>query len=451
MVRSTGFPSFSKLALLWLLAAPLAFAQSTTVSGTITDANAQAFANGTYRLDLLNANQLNWSGGAITTPLTGVLDGTGSFAGLSVPSNSAITPTGTQWKFTFCTSFPSPCYSKLLTVTGATLNVSSSITPPAISVSANSFVQVAAYADSEITGAVVGSTYYNVTLATSRVCTALTSGVCSTWASSSGTATPCTVTALSLQYNNAGAFGCVPDLTFSTPHTLLAGAASIVSLGAQTGSNSFILPSIAGAAPTSQGAFAYDTTQDVPVIATTQLQTAMESVVLKVDNAQNTASNDLVAATIGTTETAFASNYTVPANFLTTKKALRVTIGTAVTASASAPTVTFRLRWGGVAGTIIYQSNSPAPAAGTGRIGATFLIQGTAAAGASAVARVNMVGAVDLGSTTAIWTGGSVATSGPAIATNASSVLTVTMQFGAATAGNDVELSQFMVEEVSIP
>ena len=41
---------------------------------------------------------------------------------------------------------------------------------------------------------------------------------------------PCTVTALSLQYNNAGALGCVPDFTFSSPHTLTAGASGILDL-----------------------------------------------------------------------------------------------------------------------------------------------------------------------------------------------------------------------------
>jgi hypothetical protein len=53
--------------------------------------------------------------------------------------------------------------------------------------------------------------------------------------------TPCTTTALSFQYNNAGAFGCFPDATFSTPHTMLFGASGILDLhsAATTG---FLLP-----------------------------------------------------------------------------------------------------------------------------------------------------------------------------------------------------------------
>lgn len=35
---------------------------------------------------------------------------------------------------------------------------------------------------------------------------------------------PCVTTALAIQFNNAGAFGCEPDLTFTAPHTLALGA-----------------------------------------------------------------------------------------------------------------------------------------------------------------------------------------------------------------------------------
>lgn len=48
--------------------------------------------------------------------------------------------------------------------------------------------------------------------------------------SGGGGGTPCTTTALSLQYNNAGAFGCLADFTFSAPHTILVGASGIIDL-----------------------------------------------------------------------------------------------------------------------------------------------------------------------------------------------------------------------------
>jgi hypothetical protein len=55
------------------------------------------------------------------------------------------------------------------------------------------------------------------------------------------TGAPCTTTALSIQYDSSGAFGCIPDFTFSTPHTLLMGASGILNLSAGA-AESFIGP-----------------------------------------------------------------------------------------------------------------------------------------------------------------------------------------------------------------
>ena len=52
-----------------------------------------------------------------------------------------------------------------------------------------------------------------------------------------GGGTPCTTTPSSLQWNNAGAFGCVPDVTFDGTHTVTTGAAGIWDFSAMTGSN----------------------------------------------------------------------------------------------------------------------------------------------------------------------------------------------------------------------
>ena len=49
--------------------------------------------------------------------------------------------------------------------------------------------------------------------------------------------TPCVTTALSFQFNNAGAFGCDPDHTFVAPHTDTYGAAAIVDYTATTLAN----------------------------------------------------------------------------------------------------------------------------------------------------------------------------------------------------------------------
>lgn len=52
-----------------------------------------------------------------------------------------------------------------------------------------------------------------------------------------GGGTPCTTTALSFQYNNAGAFGCVTDWTFDGTHTTSVAAAGILNLNAMTVAN----------------------------------------------------------------------------------------------------------------------------------------------------------------------------------------------------------------------
>lgn len=72
-------------------------------------------------------------------------------------------------------------------------------------------------------------------------------------------AQPCTTTALSLQYNNAGAFGCVGDFTYNV-HTLTLGASGILDLSAASVTAGFKLPTAAGAAPTADGFDSYNST-----------------------------------------------------------------------------------------------------------------------------------------------------------------------------------------------
>lgn len=60
-----------------------------------------------------------------------------------------------------------------------------------------------------------------------------------------GGGTPCVTTALSFQYNNGGAFGCMPDLVFNTPHTIVLGASGIFAItagGTLSGFTNAMLP-----------------------------------------------------------------------------------------------------------------------------------------------------------------------------------------------------------------
>jgi hypothetical protein len=60
-------------------------------------------------------------------------------------------------------------------------------------------------------------------------------------ASSGGSSTPCTTTANSLQYDNAGAFGCTTPFTFAS-NTITAAAAGILDMSAATGAPALKLP-----------------------------------------------------------------------------------------------------------------------------------------------------------------------------------------------------------------
>jgi hypothetical protein len=147
-------------------------AQSTTVSGQVTDAGAQSWNNGTVTAQFVpnplypTLPQYAWTGGALSQSINGALNGTGGYS-ISIPSNTAITPVGSTWKFQFCPLASSPCFTTAnVTITGATQTVNA--TPPAIVVSSGP--GVTAYADGEITGAVIGSMYYNTTTNVQRVC-----------------------------------------------------------------------------------------------------------------------------------------------------------------------------------------------------------------------------------------------------------------------------------------
>jgi hypothetical protein len=76
---------------------------------------------------------------------------------------------------------------------------------------------------------------------------------------SAASSTPCTITALSFQINNGGAFGCAGDFTLVSSHTLTMGASGLVDLSAG-GANSFKVPVIAGATSGANGVLAYDST-----------------------------------------------------------------------------------------------------------------------------------------------------------------------------------------------
>jgi hypothetical protein len=169
------------LVLALLFSAIPAFAQTTTVSGTITDAGGQAWAFGTVQFTFRPSNSnpvgpyfQNGTPFNINTTVPSVplpLDGTGSFSGLAVPDNKTITPSGSTFTVQVCPAATTPCFSQNLTITGTTQAISASIIPPAINLNLSvPLLGARAYTDVEVSGALPGTQYFNLTDNRLHVC-----------------------------------------------------------------------------------------------------------------------------------------------------------------------------------------------------------------------------------------------------------------------------------------
>src|SRR6266403_2135465 len=164
-------------------------AQNTNVTAIITDAGGQTWNNGTYTFNFIPKPQFNGtyrlSGSPYTpVPISGSLSSVGAFTSVPVPDNLLITPTGTKWTITVCAQTQFVCFtSDFLTITGVSQTITSSVVPPAISVTCGP--GTVAYADSEV-GCSVGGQYYNLTSVSNRQCTAITGNTCTNWTGAGG-------------------------------------------------------------------------------------------------------------------------------------------------------------------------------------------------------------------------------------------------------------------------
>lgn len=206
---------------LLLMFSGVAHAQFTTVTGTVTDPNGLPYANATVSAVLTGATGGPWTLNG--RPYAGQISNTPANANgtfnMQMGSNTSITPGGSQWLFTVNETGVQPplgtgpqTFQVAITITGSTQDVSAALTAAAPKLT--------------------------------------------NFSSTAGN--PCTSTALSFQYNNGGAFGCVADLTYvSGTDTILAGSSANLDFSAAASLKAKIA---AGYAPTTSGLFGYDST-----------------------------------------------------------------------------------------------------------------------------------------------------------------------------------------------
>ena len=155
-----------------LFVSGLSFAQTTTVSATVTDSDNTLWANGTVSVQFvpnplqssLNAYRINGAPLSSAVIMQGPISlGSGGSFSTTVYDNTQVTPSGSQWQFTVCPNAISKCGSVTTVVSGSgqsiTTLVDAAIPAPRFPATAGSY----GYADVEaILSTPVGGTYWNV-------------------------------------------------------------------------------------------------------------------------------------------------------------------------------------------------------------------------------------------------------------------------------------------------
>jgi hypothetical protein len=163
-----------KLALIFaLLLTRVALAQTTTFSATITDTDGQTWNNGTWQAAIYSPNGPPFIGGSPVSPTTysGTMNGSGFFSQV-LPSNTSISPIGSQWKFTICPNASAPCGQILVVVTGTTQDGSATLSAGILAPRFPAGPASYGYTDNEIT--VIpppGGFYFNTIALTQRIWT----------------------------------------------------------------------------------------------------------------------------------------------------------------------------------------------------------------------------------------------------------------------------------------
>lgn len=210
-------------------------------------------------------------------------------------------------------------------------------------------------------------------------------------------------------------------------------------LGAAT---SLIVPKAGGSAPTADGDVRYDTTQDAIVAGGSGALTGKIPRVLSV---QLGSSDTVTASVVSTTETDFATVFSLPANFYAAAgKTIVILAEFQYTSSSSPPTLQLRQKYGA---TVVFSTVGLLPAASQTNRGMGFFLTATAAAAPGA--SVNIETGIPSMFFYSNANGGNATPQPIANATNGALVATWSAQYSANTAGNSVTLRKLIVVELN--
>lgn len=165
------------------------------------------------------------------------------------------------------------------------------------------------------------------------------------------------------------------------------------------------------------------------------------------------ATQDGTAVANTTTEAIVFPNVTMPANYMQDGRTIRVTLSGRIGATAT-PTMTFALRWGGVAGTILCQTAAVTLAAVTAAIFRIELEIQTRSNGATgslfAIGQVNWGATIKTTNTPDMM--GSAGATVPAAVTadlTADTALSITADWSAASASNSLTGHNYLLESLN--
>src|SRR5208282_5722079 len=137
---------------------------STTVTGTVTDTDGNAWANGTWVAQFYPTNAAPGLSGQ------GIFFGTLDSSGALSTTLPLATAAGGAWEFTVKPNASSPAVSAIIAISGASQSISAQLSAAAIGPRFHAGPGAYGYADVEVIQPVsTGQTYYSVTAAGLRV------------------------------------------------------------------------------------------------------------------------------------------------------------------------------------------------------------------------------------------------------------------------------------------